>query len=85
MNAGVYEHDRHPGNYYLLLGLARDHHTGHEQVVYVSLRTEPEWAGTARMALRSQDDFEQNFTWVGDRQPHPPNDDYADHIRDANA
>lgn len=69
MNAGVYEHDRHPGNYYLLIGLARDHHSDEEFVVYVPLRVEPEWAGTARMALRTPHDFTETFTWVGARLP----------------
>jgi hypothetical protein len=82
VNAGVYEHNKHPGNYYLLIGLARDHRTGDESVMYVPLRTEPEWRGTARMALRPVEDFEANFSWVGDRLP---DDEYHDHIRDAGA
>lgn len=69
INAGVWEHVRHPGNYYLFIGLARDHHTDEESVVYVPLRVEPQWAGTARMALRRVDDFLDTFTWVGDRLP----------------
>lgn len=67
--AGVYEHVRHPGNYYLLLGLARDHHTDEESIVYVPLRVESEWAGTARMALRRPEDFAATFRFVGDRLP----------------
>lgn len=69
MNAGIYEHDRHPGNYYLFIGLARDHVTDIEYVIYVPLRVESEWAGTARMALRTVDDFHNTFTWIGDRLP----------------
>jgi hypothetical protein len=69
VNSGVYEHVRHPGNYYLLIGLARDHHTDEESVVYVPLRVEPEWAGSARMALRRVEDFDANFKWVGYRLP----------------
>lgn len=67
--AGVYEHVRHPGNYYLLIGLARHHHTDEEHIVYVPLRVEAEWAGTARMALRTTEDFAQTFNWVGERLP----------------
>lgn len=69
LTSGVYEHVRHPGHYYLLIGLARDHHTDEESVVYVPLRVEPEWAGTARMALRRVPDFLATFVWVGDRLP----------------
>lgn len=69
MNAGVYEHVRHPGHYYLLLGLAREHDTDVEKVVYVPLRVEVEWQGTARMALRPVVDFEATFRYVGDRLP----------------
>lgn len=67
--AGVYEHRRHPGNYYLLLGLARGHHDNREQVVYIPLRVEPEWAGTARMALRPPEDFKATFRFVGSKLP----------------
>jgi hypothetical protein len=73
MNAGVYEHKGHP---YLLIGLCRLHdgscvseEVGDEFVAYVPLRTEPEWSGTARIALRTVEDFEANFEWVGDRLP----------------
>lgn len=69
IHSGVFEHNRHPGNLYLALGIARDHHTDVEYVVYVPLRVEPEWAGTARMALRTVADFDANFTYVGERQP----------------
>lgn len=33
------------------------------------LRVEPEWAGTARMSYRTVEDFNENFEWVGERQP----------------
>jgi hypothetical protein len=69
MEAGVYEHNKHPGNYYLLIGLARNHYTDVEFVVYVPLRVESEWAGTARMALRTLQDFKDTFTFVGERLP----------------
>lgn len=66
MNAGVYEHN---GNHYLLIGLARSHATGEEVIVYVPLLTRPEWSGTARLAFRTVEDFNKNFTWVGERLP----------------
>jgi hypothetical protein len=66
MNAGVYEHN---GNPYLLIGLARSHATGEEIIVYVPLLTKPEWSGTARLAFRTVEDFNKNFTWVGERLP----------------
>lgn len=69
MNAGIYEHKGHRGNYYLLIGLARDHHSDEEFIVYVPLRIEPEWSGTARMAIRPARDFERTFEWVGDVLP----------------
>lgn len=69
MLGGVYEHSRHPGNYYLWLGLARMHDSDAEFVVYVPLRVELEWAGTARMALRPVAEFMDTFRWVGDRLP----------------
>ena len=69
---------RHPGNFYLLLGLARSHYTGEEYIVYIPLRVELEWEGTARMALRTPDDFCDNFRFVGSRLPnylHKGNDE----------
>lgn len=69
MQAGVYANKKHPQDYYLLIGLARDHHTNEEIIVYVPLRVEPEWAGTARMAYRTVEDFKANFDWVGERLP----------------
>lgn len=68
---GVYEHIEHPGHYYLLLGLARNHYDNEEFVVYIPLRVEPEWAGTVRMALRTRKDFERRFRCVGERLPTP--------------
>jgi hypothetical protein len=69
LRMGVYEHNRHPGNYYLLIGLVRDHHTEAESVVYSPLRVEEEWAGTARMASRTMEDFLATFSYVGMRLP----------------
>lgn len=67
--AGVYEHDSHPDSFYLLIGLARDHDTDDEYVVYIPLRVDPEWAGSARMALRPLDEFLAKFTYRGLRLP----------------
>ena len=73
--AGVYEHK---GDYYLMIALCRMHNsctgpeaseTGDEFVAYVPLRVEPEWAGTARVALRTLADFRENFSFAGARLP----------------
>jgi hypothetical protein len=74
MKAGVYitrknANDDCPPGYVLFIGLARDHRTDEEVIVYVPLRTEPKWSGTARMTFRPIDDFNANFEWVGDRLP----------------
>lgn len=75
MNAGLYEHK---GNLYLLIGLCRMHNScvgpeasemGDEFIAYVPLRVEPEWASTARIALRTVADFQENFRYVGPRLP----------------
>ncbi len=66
MFAGVY---RHNGHFYLLIGLCRKHDTGEELVAYVPLRVDPKWSGTARIALRTQEDFDANFEWMGDVLP----------------
>lgn len=69
MNAGIYINKKRPNDKYLLIGLARHSHTNEEVIVYVPLRVEPEWAGTARMSYRTVEDFNENFEWVGDRLP----------------
>lgn len=69
IHSGIFEHNRHPGNYYLMLGLARCHRSGIEHIVYVPLRVEPEWAGTARMAIRTVEDFDSSFSYIGERLP----------------
>ncbi len=66
MQSGVYQHN---DNFYLYIGLARSHDTDEEVIVYVPLFTRPEWAGTARMAFRTVEDFKQNFEWVSERLP----------------
>jgi hypothetical protein len=74
MKAGVYaskksSRDDCPPGYVLLIGLARGHSTNEEVIAYVPLRVEPEWSGTARMAFRAVDDFNEHFEWVGERLP----------------
>lgn len=69
MQAGIYTNNKHPNDKYLFIGLARQHDTNEEIIVYVPLRVEPEWAGTARMCYRTVEDFNASFTWVGDRLP----------------
>ena len=69
MKAGIYTNKKHPQDKYLLIGLARQHYTNEEVIVYVPLRVELEWAGTARMSFRTVEDFNENFEWVGDRLP----------------
>jgi hypothetical protein len=69
MKPGIYEHRKHPGNYYLFIGLAADHATGHEQVVYLPLYMKPEWVGRPPMYTRTPENFEETFTWVGERLP----------------
>lgn len=69
MKAGIYVNKKHPQDKYLLIGLARQHYTNEEVIVYVPLRIEPQWAGTARMSYRTVEDFNENFEWVDDRLP----------------
>ncbi len=69
MKAGVYKHKRHPKDLYLLIGLARHHHTNEEFIIYVPLRLEKEWEGTARMSLRTVEDFKNTFEYVAERLP----------------
>lgn len=67
MKPGVYKHRKHPEFLYLFIGLARNHDTDEEVIVYVPLFTKPEWKGSARMTYRSVKDFENVFEWVGER------------------
>jgi hypothetical protein len=69
MKAGVYSSKKHPQDKYLLIGLARQHYTNEEIIVYVPLRIEKEWAGTARMSYRTVQDFNEHFEWADDRLP----------------
>lgn len=73
LRSGVY---KHKDNLYLLIGLCRMHDSscvsedlGDEFVAYIPLRVEPEWSGTARIALRTLKDFNEEFTYVGLRLP----------------
>ena len=61
MKAGIYVNKKHPQDKYLFIGLARQHYTNEEVIVYVPLRVEAEWAGTARMSYRTVEDFNENF------------------------
>lgn len=67
--SGLYEHK---GNYYFLVGVCRMHESTESEddfIAYIPLRVEPEWKGTARIALRTFSDFVTNFTYVGLRLP----------------
>lgn len=66
LKAGIYTYN---GHFYLLIGLCRHHDTDEELIAYVPLRIMPQWKGTARIALRTPEDFEANFDWVGERLP----------------
>lgn len=57
------------GEFYQFLLLARNHFTGHEVVVYIPLRVEPEWAGTIRPCYIDRPDFERMFEYVGEGLP----------------
>jgi len=70
MRTGVYK-KKSNGKYYQFLLLAREHYTGHQAVVYIPLRIEPEWAGTVRCCYIARGDFEQKFEYVGEGLPYP--------------
>ena len=59
------------GKLYLLLLVARDHHTDAHSVIYVPLRIEPEWAGTIRPCRIDRSEFEEKFEYVGEELPTP--------------
>lgn len=71
LKAGVYRHNDPakvgPGSrgHYLLDKEARDHRTGQEVVVYMPLYDDPAWGDTLRASVRTREDFESSFTWVG--------------------
>jgi hypothetical protein len=69
MRAEIYTNKKHSQDKYLFIGLARQHYTNEEVIVYVPLRVEKEWAGTARTSYRTVEDFNENFEWADDRLP----------------
>jgi len=69
MKAGVYRHKLRNELLYLLIGLAQDHDSRKQVVVYVPLFIRENWDDTPIMTYRSLEDFEQNFEWVSERQP----------------
>lgn len=69
MKAGVYRHKLRPELLYLFIGLAQDHDSRKQVVVYVPLFIRENWDDTPIMTYRSIEDFEQNFEWVSERQP----------------
>jgi len=69
MKSGVYRHLERDELLYLLIGLAQEHDTHQEVVVYVPLFKREGWDETPIMTYRSREDFEKNFEWVSDKQP----------------
>ena len=57
------------GEMYQFIGIARDHFSGAESVIYIPLRIEPEWAGTVRMCHILREEFERMFEYVGEGLP----------------
>jgi len=57
------------GELYQFIALTRNHYTGKQSVVYVPLRTEPEWAGTVRLCDIPREDFERMFEYLGEGLP----------------
>lgn len=75
LQAGVYGYK---DGFYLLLGLARDHATGEERVAYIPLAVKSKWNGTARIALRTPEDFRANFKFIDERHPNIADSGCAD-------
>jgi hypothetical protein len=71
MKAGIYKHRQRTDLLYLLIGLAQNHDTHEEVVVYVPLFVREGWENTPVMTYRTREDFEKNFEWVSSRQPEP--------------
>jgi hypothetical protein len=69
MKAGVYRHRTRTELLYLFIGLAQEHDTHHEVVVYVPLFSREGWEDSPIMTYRTKADFDKNFEWVSDRQP----------------
>jgi hypothetical protein len=69
MKSGIYKHRQRTDLRYLFMGLAQNHDTHEEVVVYIPLFIREGWEGTPVMTYRTREDFEKNFEWVSDRQP----------------
>jgi hypothetical protein len=69
MKAGIYRHCERTELLYLFIGLAQNHDTHEEAVVYIPLFNREGWEGTPLMTYRNRQDFEENFEWVSERQP----------------
>lgn len=68
MKAGVYKYRERPELHYLFIGIAQDHDTHKEVVVYAPLFRREGWDGTPIMTYRAREEFEEKFEWVGDGQ-----------------
>jgi hypothetical protein len=71
MKPGIYRHRERTELLYLFIGLAQEHDTHAEVVVYVPLFSRSGWEGTPVMTYRALENFQKNFEWVGERQPEP--------------
>jgi hypothetical protein len=69
MRPGIYRHKKRPELRYLFIGLAQDHDTHKEMIVYVPLFNRQGWENTPVMTIRSSEDFISNFEWLSERQP----------------
>ena len=69
MKSGVYRHKERTDLLYLLIGLAQQHDTHEEVIIYIPLFNRDGWDETPIMTYRSLKDFTQNFEWVSERQP----------------
>jgi hypothetical protein len=69
MKPGVYRNRKRPELLYLFIGLAQNHDTHDEVIVYVPLFERKGWEDTPLMTYRAADDFQKNFEWVSERQP----------------
>ena len=61
------------GFLYQFLGMARNHYTDEQVVIYIPLRIEPEWAGTIRECWIPRGDWDSKFEYIGEGLPTPVN------------
>lgn len=59
------------GFLYQFLGIARNHYTDEQVVIYIPLRIEPEWAGTIRECWISRGDWDSKFEYIREVLPTP--------------